>query len=740
MNFLFSIFTLIFFFSNLTFSQNVSSSGNNNPDDSQISSKDTLFFEIPGIEIIGIKENDLFKYSGVAYATGLNEINLIQPTGTEELLRRIPGFNIASDDGISNRMNVGIRGLYPRRSSRVLIMEDGVPVNPTLYIDPATYYNSPSDRLDGLEVIKGSSGLKYGPLTMGGVVNYLTNRPPQTPNLHLKLSGGNNDYYSTYVTYGGTYDKTGLEVQGLFKNFGGFRQNTSSKTYDLTFKGGYQVSEKVRIGTKINFFQENSNSTYSGLTQYSFNTDPYFNPKKFDQLDAQRYAVDINSEFVINKDFTVYGTLYGNQYNRNWWREDDKFVTPDGNAVTSGYNGPIVRVGNGKNVGRLRTFRMAGLELKSKINHNLFNLSNYFEFGVRVHNENFKNNEIKGDTSFSRSGTIDKDEYFSAFAFSTFIQNNFNFGNVNIAPGVRFENFNQTYRRYYNPVTKKSIDSTASNNTFELLPGVSINYLTDRVNLFAGIHRGFTPSTIGTAFLNSSSIEILTGGDANLEAEKSWNTEIGIKSYATDWMFVEGAYFRMDISNLVDAGRDAIFQNLGKVRIQGVESAVSFDISNLTGLNAFKIILDGNYTYLNSEIVNATVIERPVATSSLRDTINVSGNETPYSPKHTIQTGIEFKLPVNLDLRFEFRYTDKQFTDFANTVEESPDATVGILPAYRNYNVSARYKIPAYGLALHFAVKNLTNEIYRGSRINRTSSGLFPDGFRQFIGSIELNF
>gem|GEM_PF-3954746 len=99
-------------------------------------------------------------------------------------------------------------------------------------------------------------------------------------------------------------------------------------------------------------------------------------------------------------------------------------------------------------------------------------------------------------------------------------------------------------------------------------------------------------------------------------------------------------------------------------------------------------------------------------------------------------------------MRFEFRYTDKQFTDFANTVEESPDATVGILPAYRNYilpayrnyNVSARYKIPAYGLALHFAVKNLTNEIYRGSRINRTSSGLFPDGFRQFIGSIELNF
>lgn len=714
-------------------SPDISSSGNPQQNDS-------LYFEIPGIEIIGVSEKDLFNYSGVAYATGRNEINLIQPTGTEELLRRIPGFNIASDDGISNRVNVGIRGLYPRRSSRVLIMEDGVPVNPTLYIDPATYYNSPSDRLDGLEVIKGSSGLKYGPLTIGGVVNYLTNRPPQTPNLHLKLSGGNNDYLSTYATYGGTFDKTGIEIQGLYKNFGGFRENTSSKTYDLTFKGGYQICDKVRLGTKINFFQENSKATYSGLTKYSFDIDPFFNPKKYDELDAQRFAVDINSEIKLTNKITLYGTLYGNQYNRNWWREDDKFIKPDGSAVTSGYTGPIIRVGNGKNVGRLRTFKMAGIELKSKIDHQLFNLSNNFEFGIRAHNENFKNNEIKGDTSFSRSGTIDKDEYFSAFAFSTFVQNNFKFGNINVTPGIRLENFNQTYRRFYNPVTKKSIDSTASKNTFEFLPGISVNYLTDRINFFAGLHRGFTPATIGTAFLNASSIETLTGGDPNLEAEKSWNTEIGIKSYATDWAFIEAAYFRMDISNLVDAGRDAIFQNLGKVRIQGVESALSFDISSLTGLKAFKLIIDGNYTFLNSEIINATVIERPIATSSLRDTINVSGNETPYSPKHTIQTGIEFRFPMNLDLRFEFRYTDKQFTDFANTVNESQDGTVGMLPAYRNYNISARYKIPAYVLALHLAVKNLTNEIYRGSRINRTSSGIFPDGFRQIIGSVEFNF
>ena len=33
------------------------------------------------------------------------------------------------------------------------------------------YYNPPSDRIDRLEVIKGSAAIKYGPQTMGGVIN-----------------------------------------------------------------------------------------------------------------------------------------------------------------------------------------------------------------------------------------------------------------------------------------------------------------------------------------------------------------------------------------------------------------------------------------------------------------------------------------------------------------------------------------------------------------------------------------
>jgi Fe(3+) dicitrate transport protein len=108
-------------------------------------------------------------------------VHVLRPTGAEgaralsagDLLRRVPGVHVQDEDGVGLRVNVGVRGLDPRRSSRVLLLEDGVPVHLAPYADPTAHYQPPPDALERIEVITGAGQVLHGPQTVGGVVNYV---------------------------------------------------------------------------------------------------------------------------------------------------------------------------------------------------------------------------------------------------------------------------------------------------------------------------------------------------------------------------------------------------------------------------------------------------------------------------------------------------------------------------------------------------------------------------------------
>ena len=145
------------------------------------------------LEIISEVETPYEVMPGAATVMDMHTLKLVNPIGTQEMLEYVPGINAFADDGIGNsRISIGIRGLNPRRSSRVLILEDGVPIQPALYVYPNMYYNPPADRIDQIEVIKGSGTVLYGPQTMGGVINYFTKRPRNEFGGALKITGGEN--------------------------------------------------------------------------------------------------------------------------------------------------------------------------------------------------------------------------------------------------------------------------------------------------------------------------------------------------------------------------------------------------------------------------------------------------------------------------------------------------------------------------------------------------------------------
>ncbi|WP_332913406.1 TonB-dependent receptor plug domain-containing protein [Algoriphagus boritolerans] len=187
-----------------------------------------------------------------------SEIKSLKPISGNEVLRRMPGVHVVDEEGLGMRVNIGIRGLDPDRSRSVLVLEDGVPVALAPYGEPELYYSPAIDRMAGIEVLKGSGQLLYGPQTIGGVVNYITPNPPQEEEGSVRIQGGQGGFYSGLVNYGNTFGNTGLQVNLLRKgaeNVG----PTEFKITDFNTKFLFSLNEKSELGLKLGVYNELSN-------------------------------------------------------------------------------------------------------------------------------------------------------------------------------------------------------------------------------------------------------------------------------------------------------------------------------------------------------------------------------------------------------------------------------------------------------------------------------------------------
>jgi len=764
----------------------------------------------PELNIIGGVNTSYNDTPGSASIISEYNIRQVNPIGTQEILDHVAGVHSFSDDGIGNsRISIGIRGLNPRRSSRVLILEDGIPIQPALYVYPNMYYNPPAERIDGLQVIKGSGVIKFGPQTMGGVVNYYTKRPSNDFKGFINATIGQNGYLSLFTELDGlSYRNLKNTIQFLYKRGDGFRENNQFEQYNGTLKTNYNTSNNKNLYSKFSFNYENSQATYTGLTEYSFETDPNFNPKEDDNFEVLRTALDLIETTKVNSNLLKTKKLFSSYFDRRWWRETDIFVSESNLSEELNYQtiedslvDDIIRIGNGEtNFGILRTFYVLGYEHSYKLNHNFLNFNSISEFGIRTYWERFIDDKVIGDSSDAREGRfywepdqgdnvydlngngvydefyihpeytsigdlcdtgsdgecdfvdvnndgiynltetrVGQSHHYETAALSGYLSNNIKFGNTSLNTGFRLELFEQERIDLLNGATY--LDKT----TFVILP--SISFITDFkiFNFFGGIHRGYTAPSSGA--LKVSNFALDTGLD--LKAEKSWNKEVGLRSNNLfSFLDFEFSFFHLDIENLVAAGRGTAFKNLGKVETMGTE------LSSRISFNSYLPVIHLTHTYLKTNVLNGILDKYSFMGSG--DPIDISGNNLPYSPKNAFILGLEYNLFNNFNFRFDFKYVDKVFTDFHNIGDSSIRGSwdnigqIGIrgpIPSYHIVNASFNYN-PSKNINMTISGKNLTDEIYIGSRLHSNpnqpkadiSSGIIPGARRQINVSVKYLF
>jgi Fe(3+) dicitrate transport protein len=633
------------------------------------------------------------------------------PLTGNEVLRKVTGVHVVDEEGIGLRTNIGIRGLDPDRSRTVLMLEDGVPIALAPYGEPEMYYTPAIDRMKSVEILKGSGSILFGPQTIGGVINYITDDPPAEQRTNLNISGGSEGYFLGEASYGTTLDNIGVNFNLLHKQADKIGV-THFDVNDITAKVKFQLSEKSRAGIKIGAYDEISNSTYIGITQTMYDKGDYFTViAPNDKLDIRRYSASVTHDYFFSENAYLRTTFFGYTTSRNWLRQDfsRNSVTNGTGAVfgdTTVANGAVYMRNSTAN--RNRQFEVAGIEPRIYLNYSVVNLKSELEGGFRFLYERAFEQRIDGSNADALSGALREDEIRTGYASSIFAQNRFYLTeDFTVIPGIRLENFD--YERNIFRINFRDTSLINNNNVFSVVPGIGFNYnFNNMYSVFAGVHRGFAPPRIKDAITN--------GGNAQqLEAELSWNYEAGVRANLSSMLFLEITGYMLDFSNQIipvsesSGGSGTGLVNGGETLHMGLETGIRFAIDQLIN-TAYKISLGTNLTISKSNYD----ADRFMTVNGER--INIKANKLPYAPEMYLSGMLDINSPFGLGVLFSGTYIGEQFTDELNTTVPSADGQTGQMPSYFVFDVTGRYFFTGLNSSLYVSVKNLLDERYIASR------------------------
>jgi len=663
---------------------------------------------LPTVEVVGGADR-LPDIAGSASVIDEREMRLSRVFTANEALRKAPGVHVRDEEGVGLRPNIGLRGLNPNRSTKVLLLEDGLPLAYAPYGDNASYYHPPIERFDSIEVLKGSEQILFGPQTVGGVVNYLTPRPPEAFSGRLTLAGGNQDYFNGGLRLGGKrmlFDYHHKEADGA-------RDNESTALDDLSFKTVLPIAGNQAITFKASYYSEDSMLSYSGITDAELRNFGYrYNPFKEDAFTLDRTGASLSHEIFLGEAVTLISSAYFTHFNRDWWRQSSS--TSDGQCGAAFTNARLAGarvspVDCASTQGRLRSYYTWGFEPRLLAHYDAFGIPNDLQVGVRAHFETQDRQQRNGLFATDRGGLLSENNARDVDAYSMFIQNRLHLGEFTLTPGLRVEYVD-------NQRVNRLTGARGDTDITEVIPGLGATWNPrPQYTLFAGVHRGFAPIVTASGAAAATFTEV--------DPEDSWNAEFGLRSTPRPGARLELTFFRNDFNNQIQVGSIAGGSTplaQGETLYEGTELSGRLDSRELTGTR-HNFYLQSAWTWLptaDQETPVRQVTDGSVVAGSL------AGNRLPYAPRHLATTGIGFTHETGVDLRLEAVYTDEQFSDFANTPAAAANGNgqVGLIKPSLVFNAAATAPLGRWGASVFVTAKNLLDRDYivdrtRGIRV-----------------------
>ena len=696
------------------------------------------------IEVIQIfgSADQLERATGSANIINTETLEQFEYDDIHRVLQSVPGVYIRQEDGYGLRPNIGLRGATTERSSKIALMEDGILIAPAPYAAPAAYYFPLISRMQKVEVFKGPAAIRFGPNTVGGAINMVSTAIEEPGHGMLDFAVGEQGYRKAYGRFSESVGQFDALVEGLHLGADGFKQlpsgsDTGFEKNEFMTKLAYSPSDSnyyQRWLFKLAYADEVSEETYLGITDIDFANDPNqrYAASELDKLDWEHLQMSLSHYIELTADTVISTQLYRRDFNRDWDRLN-RFVStrPISTILASpetGLNSLFVGVLKGERDSLTddetliqtlndRTYYSQGLQTKVVQEYTFNQIDLTLDIGLRIHQDEVE--RLHRDRFFlMRSGQLERsitqldavttDNKDKVTAIASYVDSQWQWQDLTVSAGVRVENIDADARDDFNQSSISSSDTV-------VLPGVGLFYqLNKNIGVLAGVNKGFVPNS--------------PGQDSDIDAEESWNYELGVRTSYQSWQASAIGFFN-DYSNLKGTCTfssgclDELNQefNGGAVDVYGAE----VNITNTFVLGALSVPLNIAYTHTQTEF--QTAFDSSFAQWG-RVTI---GDELPYIPDNQVSV-IAGLAANNWRVDVSFKYVDEMREAAGTNTSLS-----GLFTEELNqWDISGWYQWSEQ-VRLYAKIDNLTDE---QSIVSRRPFGARPNKPRQATIGVKYNF
>ena len=639
---------------------------------------------------------EVFEHAGGRTVIDEDEIRDSGATSVGEALRGVPGVKVvdaSGTGGTDTKLNVSVRGLNPRLSSRSTILLDEVPLavapygQPQMSLFPLSLFN-----IHAIDVIRGGSAIRFGPQNVGGVINLRTRPVPET----LTAAG-----IAQIDNYGDTL--LGIQIGGSTPHFGAsveytprfgesYRRESRKEVHGGIIKLEANPVEQVKFTSTTHLYYEESEIP-GGLTPEQFAEDRRQSARPLDGFSGRRVgsSLDLVIQPLSELQFQVLG--FG-----TWSYREFRFADEAEPLSTTLDFFP-------------RDYQVLGVEPRMAYRLRTGPVTQDIDVGYRRVFETAHYDRTGMDRySGVLTDKADDDAQVAADAFYVSDEVKFWDDRLRITTGLRIEDVRMARRDNLRQTLLETHYTAA-------LPSAAV-YLSP-VYEFA-VFMNYSRSFGSPQYMQL----VLAGAERQLQPEIADTVEGGVRVRELGGFDAELTGFHMRFANQIEFD-DTTFENIGETWHTGVEASLYF------WPGYYSEALDG----LEME-VGETLLFTQVEAGLY------AGNELPYAPRHSVWWDLSYELPAGLKLGLDGWWESEQFSDARNTGVQSANGGYGLIPAFMVWNLRASWEIEVnehWSLDLKGGVKNLFNEDYwyRSEDIN---VGILPSRARTFHMSAGIRW